>query len=58
MYLQCNVIGFFALGCVSSLVISDVTGKCDQEVVTVAVGDQSRGRVTLKEIQSEGGSGA
>lgn len=58
VYLQCNVIGCFALRCVSSLVLSDVTGQCDQEVVTVAISDQSWGGVTLDEIQSEGGSGA
>lgn len=58
MYLQCDLIGCFALRCSSSLVFSDVTGQCDQEVVTVAVGDQSRSGVTFKEIQRERGGWA
>lgn len=53
MYLQRDVIGCFALRCIDSLILSGVTGQCNQEVVTVAVGDQSRGGVTLKEIQWE-----
>lgn len=51
MYLQCDLIGCFALRRISSSVLGDVTGQCNQEVVAVAVGDQSRGGVTLEEIQ-------
>lgn len=43
------------LCCVMSLVLSDVIGQCNQEVVTVAVCDQGWGGVTLKEIQWERG---
>ena len=57
-YLQCDLIGCFGLRRIGSLVLRDVIGQCDQEVVTVVVGDQSGGGVTLKEIQWEGGGGA
>ena len=55
MYLQCNLIGCFAPRCISSLLLSDVTGQCDQEMVAVAVGDQSRGGVARGEIRLESG---
>ncbi len=55
MYLECDLIGCFALRRISSLVLNDVTGQRNQEVVTVAVSDQSRGGVTLQEIQWERG---
>lgn len=55
-YLQWDLIGRFAIRRVASLVLSDVTAQCNQEVVTVAVGDQSRGGVALKEVQWERGS--
>lgn len=49
-YLQDDVLILQApRGCVGSLSPRDVTGQCDQEVVTVAVGDQGWGGVALME---------
>lgn len=53
MYLQCVLIGCFAPRRISPLVVGEVTGQCNQEVVAVAVGDQSRGGVALDEVQWE-----
>lgn len=57
LYLQRDLIGHFARRGIVPLALNVVIGQRYQEVVAIAVFDQSGGGVILEDIQGKGGGG-